>query len=65
MEIKQVTENERTSEFINVEFTNYATDCDVALNFEEFCFAAVDDGNTILNEKEYNRRAKKASLVLL
>ncbi len=44
VEIKRVTENERTSEFINVEFTNYATDCDVALNFEEFCFAAVDDG---------------------
>ena len=25
VEIKRVTENERTSEFINVEFTNYAT----------------------------------------
>ena len=24
VEIKRVTENERTSEFINVEFTNYA-----------------------------------------
>ena len=35
VEIKRVTENERTSEFINVEFINYATDCDVALNFED------------------------------
>ena len=43
MEIKRVTENERVSEFINLEFSEYATDCDVALNFEEFCFAAEDD----------------------
>ena len=28
----------------NVAFSEYATDCDVALNFEEFCFVAEDDG---------------------
>ena len=44
MEIKQVTEDDRIGEFINLEFSNYAADCDVALNFEEFCFAAEDDG---------------------
>ena len=44
MEIKRVTEDERVNEFINVEFSDYATDCDVALNYEEFCFAAEDDG---------------------
>ncbi len=44
MEIKRVTEDERVSEFINKEFSEYAIDCDVALNFEEFCFAAEDDG---------------------
>ena len=44
LEIKRVTENDRIGEFINVEFSQYATDCDVALNFEEFCFVAEDDG---------------------
>ncbi len=44
MEIKRVTEDERVSEFINVEFSEYAADCNVALNYEEFCFAAEDDG---------------------
>ena len=44
MEIKRVTENERLGEFINVEFSGYAMDCDVALNYEEFCFIAEDDG---------------------
>ena len=44
MEIKQVTEDERIGEFLNEEFSDYATDCAVALNFEEFCFVAEDDG---------------------
>ena len=44
MEIKRVAENDRIGRFINVEFSEYATDCDVALNFEEFCFVAEDDG---------------------
>ena len=43
MEIKRVTENERIGDFINVEFSDYATDCGVSLNFEEFCFVAEDD----------------------
>ena len=43
MKIKRVTENERIGDFINVEFSDYATDCGVSLNFEEFCFVAEDD----------------------
>ncbi|WP_051656512.1 GNAT family N-acetyltransferase [Butyrivibrio sp. AE3004] len=58
MEIKRITEADRTDEFINVEFSGYATDSDVALNYEEFCFAAEDDeriagvitGRTYYNE---------------
>jgi hypothetical protein len=44
MEIKRVAENDKIGEFINVEFSEYAADCDVALNFEEFCFMAEEDG---------------------
>ncbi|MBQ5491802.1 MAG: GNAT family N-acetyltransferase [Treponema sp.] len=44
MEIKRITDDERSGEFINTEFSDYATDCGVALNFEEFCFAAEEDG---------------------
>ena len=33
MEIKRVSEDERTGEFINVEFSDYATDCSVELNY--------------------------------
>ncbi len=43
MEIRRVPEDERLGKFINTEFSDYAADCDVALNFEEFCFAAEDD----------------------
>ena len=41
MEIKRITEDGRVGEFINVEFSDYATDCDVALNYEVFCFANI------------------------
>ena len=44
MEIRQIEDNEKIGEFINREFTEYAVDCEVALNFEEFAFAAEDDG---------------------
>ncbi len=44
MEISRVTEDERVGDFINTEFSDYATDRDVALNYEEFCFAAKEDG---------------------
>jgi GNAT superfamily N-acetyltransferase len=47
MEIKRVTEDERIGEFINVEFSDYSTDCGVLLNFEEFCFVAEDDGKIV------------------
>ena len=44
MEIKRVAEDDRIGKFTNVEFSDYATGCGVALNYEEFCFAAEDDG---------------------
>ena len=47
MEIKRVSEDDRIGEFINTEFSDYAIDCDVALNFEEFCFGAEDDGKIV------------------
>lgn len=57
MEIKRVDEDERIGEFINVEFSNYATDCEVKLNFEEFCFVAEEDGKiagVIVGRAYYN-----------
>ena len=45
MEIRRIEDNEKAGEFINREFTDYAVDCDVALNFEEFTFVAEDEGN--------------------
>ncbi len=47
MKIKRVNEDERVGEFINNEFSDYATDCEVALNYEEFCFAAEDEGKIV------------------
>lgn len=44
MEIKRVEEDDRVGDFINEEFSGYATDCGVGLNYEEFCFAAEEDG---------------------
>ena len=57
MIIKQVSETDRINEFINLEFSNYASDCDVTLNFEKFCFAAEDDGKiagVIIGRAYYN-----------
>ena len=57
MEIKRITEDERLGEFINVEFSDYATNCNIALNFEEFCFVAEDNGNiagVIIGRAYYN-----------
>ena len=44
MEIKRITEDDRTDEFINIEFSDYAKDCDVKLNYEDFCFTAEENG---------------------
>ncbi|SHI21804.1 Acetyltransferase (GNAT) family protein [Butyrivibrio fibrisolvens DSM 3071] len=44
MDIKRVTIDDRIDDFINTEFSNYAIDCDVALKYEEFCFAAEENG---------------------
>lgn len=44
MEIRRITEDDRTGEFLNIEFSDYSEDCDVDLNYEDFCFAAEDDG---------------------
>ena len=57
MEIKRVSETDRIDEFTDIEFTNYATDCDVDLNYEEFCFIAEEDGNlagVIVGRAYYN-----------
>jgi len=48
MIIKRVNEiNDAVDEFINKSFTDYAVKNDVALNFEEYCFAAEEDGEII------------------
>ena len=57
MEIKRVTADDRICEFIDVEFSDYATECNVELNFEEFCFVAEDNGNiagVIIGRAYYN-----------
>lgn len=49
MIIKRTDEaDSRIGSFINEEFTSYAEDSDVKLNYEEFCFAAEDDDGAIL-----------------
>ncbi|MBR6228786.1 MAG: GNAT family N-acetyltransferase [Eubacterium sp.] len=47
MEIKLVSDDAGISDFINEEFSDYATDCEVALNYEEFCYAAEEDGKIL------------------
>ena len=47
MVIKQVADDDRISDFINEEFSGYATECEVALNYEEFCYAAEEDGKIL------------------
>lgn len=48
MIIKRITEsNDKADEFINESFTDYAAKNGVALNFEEYCFAAEEDGEII------------------
>ena len=57
MEIKRVSDNDRIDEFINSEFSNYASDCGVDLNYEDFCFIAEDDGEiagVIIGRAYYN-----------
>ena len=57
MEIKRVTETDTIDEFTNIEFSGYASDCNVALNYEEFCFVAEEDGNiagVIVGRAYYN-----------
>ena len=48
MEIKRIDEiNDTLGEFINKEFSAYATQNEVTLNYDEFCFAAEDDGKIL------------------
>ena len=57
MIIKRVPTDDRICEFTDIEFSNYATDCNVELNFEEFCFVAEDNGNiagVIIGRAYYN-----------
>ena len=49
MKIKRIEENEsRAGDFINRAFTDYALKCNVALNFEEYCFEAENDSGEII-----------------
>lgn len=66
MEIKRITEDERTGDFIADEFSGYAIDCDVELNFEEFCFAAEDDGKLagIITGRAYYNEVHIADLIV-
>lgn len=42
--------NEKVGTFINKAFTDYGNKCCVELNFEEYCFAAEEDGEIIGGE---------------
>lgn len=66
MEIKRVTEDDRTGEFIDEEFSDYAMDCDVALNFEEFCFEAEEDGKIagIITSRAYYNEVHIGDLIV-
>ncbi|WP_155832400.1 GNAT family N-acetyltransferase [Butyrivibrio sp. MC2013] len=66
MEIRRIEENEKTGEFINREFTDYAVDCDVALNFEEFTFSAEDDGKIagIITGRAYYNEVHIGDLII-
>ena len=49
MTIKKISEtDERAGSFINEAFTDYAVKSDVALNFEEYSFAAENDEGEII-----------------
>ena len=48
MEIKRFDEvDDRLEEFINKEFSAYGEQNGVVLNYDEFCFAAEEDGNIL------------------
>ena len=48
MEIKSIDEiNDTLGEFINKEFSSYAIQNDVTLNYDKFCFVAEEDGNIL------------------
>ena len=49
MTIKRISEtDDRAGKFINEAFTDYAIKSKVALNFEEYCFAAENDEGDII-----------------
>ena len=66
MEIRRIEDNEKTGEFINREFTDYAVDCAVALNFEEFTFVAEDEGNIagIITGRAYYNEVHIGDLII-
>ena len=48
MEIKRFDEvNDTIGEFINKEFSSYATQNEVTLNYDEFCFVAEENGKIL------------------
>lgn len=48
MNIRRINEiDDNVGEFINEEFSQYAIQKEVELNYEEFCFVAEDDGEIV------------------
>jgi ribosomal protein S18 acetylase RimI-like enzyme len=48
MNIRRINEiDDKVGEFINEEFSQYAIQKEVKLNYEEFCFVAEDDGEIV------------------
>lgn len=66
MEIRRIEDNEKIGEFFNREFTDYAVDCEVALNFEEFTFAAEDGGKIagIITGRAYYNEVHIGDLII-
>ena len=46
--VKKSEEEERVGDFINEAFTDYAKECNVALNYEDYWFVAEDDEGEII-----------------
>ena len=48
MDIKRIEEiGDTLGEFINKEFSSYAIEKDITLNYDEFCFVAEEDGKIL------------------
>ena len=46
--VEKPIDDENVGKFMNVEFAEYATGCEVALNYQEFCIVAQEDDGTVI-----------------